>query len=338
MRSSEEIEFAKAQDFGRAYESLHHEIAVDEIRGIAQTFTNNIDRIQTVLCLPANIAYWSTAILAAGFQARRELNLDLWGTLSAEDEERVATNIANQLQVQTLKLAEDETNRSGQQAFASQLFDQLIDKWANPNNSLAKPAVEAARATLGSAVTALWTAFEVLIEDLWVTAINLSPSLLDAYTKPEGKNQEKSFAVSEILKMTKEFGGEILKHMGTILRDSEKVEFDPLRAAKKVYEKTFDQRMKVHFAWPDVFTLELIRNVIVHKGGLIDARFVTQRDAVEKEYGSLPRPEWDAILNLKERDTLPLTGPLVKILADAVIQRGVALTKSVDRILQAVPK
>ena len=110
---------------------------------------------------------------------------------------------------------------------------------------------------LSTQITGAWTAFEVLAEDLWVTAVNSDLRLAKTYLKPEAKNQEKTFSASDVLEMAKTYGAELPKNIGTILRDTEKATLDPLKALRFTYEKTFGRPVETILSSPDLYVLEL---------------------------------------------------------------------------------
>jgi hypothetical protein len=207
---------------------------------------------------------------------------------------------------------------------------------------------EGFRATLASMLTGAWTAFEVLASDLWEAALNAHPRTLcelsgkkDRISRKAGaigreKEEEKTdehyegMSEARLLQNVKRItrgtfnAGEL---MGTILK--EKFPFHKLAGIRKAYTAAFSSRFeKIDEILADksLDKLNLVRNLFLHKGGIIEEKFV--RGA--KEIG------WSYVGQFEEN--LPLDGQLVSDLIRPVFDRAIQLVVAVDQWITQKPE
>lgn len=176
----------------------------------------------------------------------------------------------------------------------SRLGDYAIDAW------------------LASIITGAWTTFEVMATDLWECALNCHPHELT-------NMGDKSIS----LKMLQKYGYDLRAKMGTLLKD--KLGARGLEEIRKGYELAFSKnRVNIDKAIMDesLTIIQAVRNVIVHRAGIVDEKFCEQA----KKSVLLSRLEPD--------DKICLDGELVKALVEPVIQCCLDLLLAVDRWLQ----
>jgi hypothetical protein len=125
-------------------------------------------------------------------------------------------------------------------------------------------------------LTEAWTAFESLAQDLWVRIVNVYPvplaqRVLEPTANLEAGNQVKSIS----WKIIKDFGFDLTADMGTLLLRQKSVDFQQLKSIKAAYSVAFDGETDVIFesANPKLDILEATRNLLAHKGGVIDKKF-----------------------------------------------------------------
>jgi len=136
-----------------------------------------------------------------------------------------------------------------------------IDRLSDPQ-SLGGHAVE----MMGCAIViGAWTAFEALAADLWIAAVNARPNNLGK----AAARSKKRISIHEIARH--EF--EIKNHMGEILR--RRYRWGSLEKIQRAYATAFVQNKRIlrPFRTPYLHVLNQCRNLLVHKGGIIDQKF-----------------------------------------------------------------
>jgi len=173
---------------------------------------------------------------------------------------------------------------------------RLIEKWAktNPNfeqsafgmgihglNIIAESnpqlAGDAVQATMAAMLIGLWTAFESLAQDMWIAAVDARPLPLAQRVIEPGadlKTGEQSKSIS--WKVISSAGFNLRPCMGQILLRERKVDFQQLKGTRAAYNVAFAGEFETIFEKHhlELFRLETVRNLFVHKGGLVDRKFV----------------------------------------------------------------
>ena len=147
-------------------------------------------------------------------------------------------------------------------------------------------------AWLSAFVVGTWTAFETLAGDLWEAALNLHPHKLADLKgsqkriirkvggKPESTPQRELTARAEegkvvALQYLQKYNYDLSSKMGTALKD--RFRFDTLESLRIAYAAAFCQdydRIDDLLANKEIDALALIRNLLVHKGGVADQRYL----------------------------------------------------------------
>lgn len=116
-----------------------------------------------------------------------------------------------------------------------------------------------------------WTATEVLLGDLWEAAVNECPEELAFPPQKNPKDPEKVVSVKSLSK----YGFNPSEKMGSLLKET--MNFQTLDGARNAYRRTFWKHEKpIHRAILDssLTRLSLVRNIIVHRAGIIDEMFL----------------------------------------------------------------
>jgi hypothetical protein len=142
----------------------------------------------------------------------------------------------------------------------------------------------AVRALLESQITLAWTAFETLSEDVWQAVQACHPQSVT--TRPNFRRLESIRATYRGLLPTSE-------NINTILSDSE------------------------------IRKLNLVRNIVVHKGGIVDQEFLDQAEKIAWHVS-------DPLYKL-----IHIDGARVKELVNPAIRAGEDLIRAVDKWLAA---
>jgi hypothetical protein len=176
-----------------------------------------------------------------------------------------------------------------------------------------------AESLLATQVQSAWSAFEVLATDLWVEAVNRRPGTLvkNFLAKQNERAQEKSIPISVLSR----YGHDLTSCMGTMLRDQGKVDFKSLTSIRADYERTFGPAVKPSIAGPDLLLLESTRNLLAHRSGIVDDRFLQAVGSSTLYKG------------LASGIALPLDGDAAATLTSAAVDCGVALATFVDQWL-----
>jgi hypothetical protein len=204
------------------------------------------------------------------------------------------------------------------------LLNEMATAEVQPN-----PIRNSITAILSSVLLGSWTAFEVLAGDLWVAALNDRPRLgfaaLDADKSDSDSDEEKErkdkVKFTLPVKLLRKYKYDLKTRMGSVLR--KKWDFARRVEAKEAYLKTFRKPSDKHvlesiFDDQKLIWMAAIRNSIVHDGAIADHEFTCQI----KRHPQLR--------TVKEGESIPLRGSLVREFIDAASQRGLELIKFVD--------
>jgi len=192
-----------------------------------------------------------------------------------------------------------------------------------------------------------WTAFEAMVTDLWIVAVNNQPNILarlagyakriekmatgafkdDDQEEKQKQLVEKGRAVSlnEIGKLT-EHGYDLSSKMGNLLSSSSGMKFSTLEGIRRAYSLAFYEkeqkartdRIDNALANTGLDELSAVRNLIIHRAGKAD-------DEYEKRAKCLPR-----LPKLEKNDEIQLNGELCRMLTKSFITCSIALINGVD--------
>lgn len=183
----------------------------------------------------------------------------------------------------------------------------------------------AIKAIFATVVIDSWTAFEILVSDLWVTAVDNGPKdicarvFLSKHLRG-GDDQITPKTIHKIEHNVKEQPGSWLREVG-------KVVFQRLDDIKLFYSEAFGKEVRKLFDEPegrDILALSAFRNALVHNAGHADKKFV-ERVARFPEFREI-----------KPKDELRLNGELVTRLRDAGKTLGQRLIQFVDNQLTPI--
>jgi hypothetical protein len=184
-------------------------------------------------------------------------------------------------------------------------------------------------ALLNSAIVGALTAFESCATDIWTIAVNARPQTLAwnvVMLPPTGakkadrhdsmsqqtftaKGQEPKFDFSSLA----EHGFDVSRNMGDVLRESKRVTFNSIAAIRCAYFDAFrsvceDKKYRIDnrildifdHSFPDLQCLDSLRNLIAHRGGVVDDRFRREVEECSPE-----------MFNLASNRPFPITGEMV---------------------------
>jgi hypothetical protein len=150
----------------------------------------------------------------------------------------------------------------------------------------------------GSLLIQAWTVFESLSEDLWESALNFHPGTLAALS------EKSRISFNDLQANSFDLRGK----MGTILKESSVVGFRSLSAIQASYQLAFSRQGKSIqdvLSDPGLRYAAAVRNLLIHKGGVVDAEFIEQTAGI----ANVPATAIG--------DKFPLTGAICEELADS---------------------
>jgi hypothetical protein len=161
-------------------------------------------------------------------------------------------------------------------------------------------------AFLAAQVTGIWTAFETLAKDVWLTAVNTKPATL-------GPKITQAIPVKKLQKFQYDLRG----HMGELLADE--FRFDSLKNLNQAYQAIFNGEPEILAVFSDagLNNASRVRNCVVHDAGKAANNFAK----------SMTGKPWEAV---KDGELLPLDGDNVSVLAGSMVACGNSLIKLVD--------
>lgn len=131
----------------------------------------------------------------------------------------------------------------------------------------------------------VWTIFESIFKDLWITMLNSFPNrLINNITNNLKKDDNQGGIIGKSIQISllAKYDFQVKQQLGTIL--SQKFDFTSLYGIKDSFEKLF-QNEKLDFEHvknDDLFELEILRHLIVHKAGKVDEDYL-KKTKINKE-------------------------------------------------------
>lgn len=252
-------------------------IRSDALKQPAQAFAKNVRNVSSLILLPQLLASAGPLVqvfmvgihgLAAQLRAPEKAQIPL---TAPELEEFVRNNQP------MLKQLADTIGQPQNLGYLRALGEQAIQvAWAEPG------ARAAFRLLLTFATSGLWTAFECVASDAWISAVNARPTRLGqrglkaepAREQPEGI-KGKSIEIGLLAR----HGYDLRACLGTVLES--KFDFTGVAGIRNAYSTVFgdEQSLKEALNNDELGFLEVCRHVITHSAGVIDR----EQNGTEKE-------------------------------------------------------
>lgn len=130
----------------------------------------------------------------------------------------------------------------------------------------------AARTLLDQSLVLTWVAFEALSSALFVTMLNAAPHLTTSLLRNE--KSKKRFQVRDLLRVIEGHGFDLSNKMGDVLTTLGHL--DDLETIKAVFEALMPENngLRDALSRPELWVLYQRRNLIVHRGGIVDRHFL----------------------------------------------------------------
>ncbi len=249
------------------YEQLLADPLTPELAPIATAFKANMMRNRNLSALVPEIANWTRLTVKLSDVARHRLGrpIEMPGPF------RVTTPLDQELNDEASKVHQEwaaarpkDIDVDSSQAWAS--GNEIVKMFANTFPNYLGDGIET---LLSAMLLDLWASVEALLEDTWVTAVNLAPNPLASNIL----GNEKTFPVQAL----KTASFDVSKIMGTLLLRHNKADMNSISGIKSAYVTAFsDQNPDDIFQAydPDISHLEAIRNLFAHRSGIIDQKFM----------------------------------------------------------------
>jgi hypothetical protein len=311
--------FSKCALFGdRNYVNLSCQTR--QLQPIARAFTRNMNRVRGMGMLPINLTTVAIINEAARVEALVNKGIPLHDPRITFNHPKFDSTLFDEVNEERKRLA-DEWVKS----HPSAIFESGVEGMNLIIDSNKDMAWEAVQATMAAMLIGLWTAFESLAQDTWIAGVNERPIPLAERTldpRLQKGDQAKTFS----FKLLVSSGFNQQRSMGTILLRERKVDFQTLGNIRDAYKAAFDGEMEPIFEAHnlELFRLETVRNLFVHKGGVIDQKFI-------KRMGNEP------IIKEREGGFLTVNGEYVAHKANVVSACATQLVQAVDKWLTENP-
>jgi hypothetical protein len=302
-------------------------LRLSELETPANAFEANIDRIRAFWALNPMLIHKSCQAVRVACEAA----FAIAGHFPLTRQDALDPLIAQKIEQKAKELAAKAPLDKDELRTAVENFDSMI-------KDSDTPAIDdAIYATLCSQLTSGWTAFETLVGDLWEAALNVYPSTLAGLNgsrtriqkiagkrpavedQDAGEPKEVGFNLKAFHRLTKgTFNAERI--MGSLLKENRR--FDKLSGIREAYSLAFSKR---HTEIDNLLIgdaldkLNLVRNVILHKAGIVDQKFLDGAKAIH----------WNSGAQLN--NALTLDGQIVKDLLSPVFTKGWELVYAVDQ-------
>jgi hypothetical protein len=318
-------QFALSSQFGDDYTRLACQ--TPQLQPIAQAFIRNMNRVRGIGVLPINLVSISMINEAARIEALANKGIAfhdpriLFGDPKFDSELFAQVDQERQRLI-TSRMASDGRSNFEQRIFKAGIYGMNLIIDSNETQSL-----EAVQATMAAMLIGLWTAFESLAQDTWIAAVNTRPiplaqRIVQRRSDLGTGNQLKELSWKHIA----DFGFNLSGSVGTLLLRQRAVDFQSWKTIRAAYKAAFAGELDGIFApaSEELSRLEAVRNLFVHKGGLVDEKFT-------KRMGNEPG------MKEKEGHSLSVNGEYVAHKANVVAVFSTQLIQAVDKWLSENP-
>lgn len=127
--------------------------------------------------------------------------------------------------------------------------------------------------TFGSALSSIWTSFECLSKESWISIVNNYPlETWNNVSASEDRQQDPSQKRAIGIGLLAKHRFNIENHLGDLLEG--RFDFTGVDGIAKAYKVLFaDDELKKLFSDPDLRYLEKVRHLIQHRAGRVDEKF-----------------------------------------------------------------
>lgn len=326
--SNYKLEYSEAGAFSDAFRMVPHWVSAPEFKEVSVAFALNMERVAAMFMLAPHLVYYVARNTQISCAAAAEVGISVMDALEpalAQNEayNEAATRIRQEERQRLIDAGIDPT--AAKKEFGAAHINRLIRRHVDSISFLASDeemrsvhVLGGVEAILFAMVANAYAAFETLAADLWEEALNAHPQLALNWCKKG--NHEKSLSFQQL----SAFQFDVSNAMGSILSGravgAPKARFDSIHDIRKEYEAAFGPDATSY--WADDREIRLVaavRNLIAHRGGLIDDEFLKYvRDV--PEYASQLRGS-----------RVYISGAMVSRHVDACTRMGIRLVGAADK-------
>ncbi len=252
--------------------------APQAVVSLADSFKSNLGAVLSTLSMPVQMAeahIWMSRFMQIhSRERRRAVNIDR--LVDAFRGKRKYDGLTDEEEQAALKSAErimTEVERTPERAEArGRSVRHLL------GTLVSEDEIECgARELMRQGVVLVWSAFEVLAQDLFVTVVNKSPGLAVRLSEVEATKQyfrQKAFSVETLSK----YDYDLSQRMGVVL--SEFVRLDDIRTMKSVFGVLFPNVsiLNTALAPRELWILNQRRNLILHRRSVVDSEYISKTE------------------------------------------------------------
>ena len=293
-------------------------------KSVVTAFNANVNGVLTILSMPGMVTWVTTAWNAASTTAQKEtVGLNNTQPLSQSQLDEIGNRAGGYLR---RAMNNPDVHPRLMMIQMTNVFETNFSR----SNILLHSSLES---ILKMVLVQIWTAFEVLAQELWENVINEHPhhlAGLDGKSGPVTMPPSKKDAGKQVsLNVLRENGYDLSHAMGTVLK--EKFNFTVLDEVRRAYISAFaSDRDEIERIISDksLDALAAMRHMIVHRAGVIDKDFMDDSNGLSV---------LAAIRSLGLKQPVLIDGDLVRVLVEPVLNCGSALIYEVDKWLTNHP-
>jgi hypothetical protein len=296
------------------------ECRTESLRPIIQSFRRNMNRVRGLGILPLHLVAVATLNESAMMEALANMGVPFHDPRVTKNHPKFDPELFKEVDKERMRIARDwlDSNPTRLTIVGIEGLNNII-AWGDENT------FHSVQALMAAMLIGLWTAFESLAQDTWISAVNACPDPLASNVMSAADsalktgNQAKSISYAHFTGT----GFDFRRTMGTLLFREKKVDFQQLKTLRAAYKVAFNSEFEPIFDTENsnLLRLEAVRNLFVHKGGVADDAFL-KRVQGETEFRKV-----------EIGDLLRVDGGYVAKQANAVINCGTNLVSAVDEWL-----
>ncbi|SFV11652.1 MULTISPECIES: hypothetical protein [unclassified Methylobacterium] len=310
--------FDIASRFPRDYRTYAAEIKSHNYRPIGESFARSLNKIVHLGNMPVDL---SALVFGIG---------ELYGQISHVHKEEfksgriTSSGLVNKaweawLEIYMPRIMDDPTGPHQAWGLGSQLIIDLVKALQHPDAIAAMPResegyfLDGIESILSAMLSNAYVAFESMAADLWVEALDSNPAYAKRWLE---KNPERQIKLLDIIGG----GTDLTNRLGSILKQTRKVNFISLNDIKNNYKAAFGDDIVSIFDGDGnhIVAVEQMRHLYAHTGGIIDREFIDKS-------GAFP---WAK--NISVGQPYPIDGHIVCASVTSCINVGFGLLRFVD--------
>lgn len=318
------VEYEQDRDYAEAgnFPQVSLRMEQDFLQQLGRAFLANADRVGAMHALPLQLIASVQRGAKNSCAAAALVGIPVTDALNPDHLRNDHFQVQRmRLEAQDAEAAERLARETGVSSHARNVavgdahLKRLVENQMRQTSNRDAFAIGGIESILFSMVLSSYAAFETLAADLWIAILNRCPQTLGVEWCKNHKTNNKKYDLKDLA----EFGFDLSGNIGSFLVDREHASFQNLEAIKANYIDAFGNGARPCFEPSEaLYLLAKVRNLIAHRGGLIDAQF-------KRDVKSFPQ-----YADQKIGEHLLLTGGMVKELVTAGFGAGTRLFHYVD--------